>query len=214
MKPPLIVVFLKWPEPGRVKTRLAANVGDAKAVAIYRALVREVGRLLAQCQREELAICFTPADKAGSIQEWIANDAFRECKIHHWWPQPETDLGGRQAAAVGRAFAHGYDTVALIGTDCIDLDADTFAQTWTALHEGADWVFGPADDGGYYLGATKQGAASPHSVFANVRWSTEHTLSDCQKNVTAQNNALLIIETLADVDDYDDWQSVKDRLPY
>ena len=213
MKPPLIVVFLKWPEPGRVKTRLAANVGDAKAVTIYKALVREVGRRLAQCQREELAICFAPAAKAGSIQEWISHDAFRECEIHHWWPQPETDLGGRQAAAVEQAFAHGYHKVALIGTDCIDLNADTFARTWANLSKEADWVFGPANDGGYYLGATKQGAASPHSVFANVRWSTEHTLSDCQKNVTAQNNTPLIIETLADIDDYDDWQSVKNRLP-
>ena len=114
---------------------------------------------------------------------------------------------------VEKAFALNYESVALIGTDCIDLDADTFARTWTALDEGAGWVFGPANDGGYYLGATKQGAANAESVFAKVRWSTEHTLSDCQKNITSRDSSFLTIETLADVDEYDDWQLVKNRLP-
>ena len=213
MKPPLIVVFLKWPEPGRVKTRLAATVGKSEAVTIYKSLVRAVGLRLAACRTEHLAICYAPASQAGSIQQWIEHDAFREREVQHWWPQPETDLGGRQAAAVERAFAMGYENVALIGTDCVDLNARTFIQTWAALEQDADWVFGPANDGGYYLAATKQRTASPKSVFANVRWSTEHTLADCQKNITSQDSTFLIIETLADVDDYDDWNSVKDRLP-
>ncbi len=213
MKPPLIVVFLKWPKPGYVKTRLASKVGNAKAVTIYKALVRAVGLRLAQCQKEHLAICYAPASEADSIQRWIADDVFRECEIQHWWPQPEMDLGGRQAAAVEKAFALNYESVALIGTDCIDLDADTFARTWTALDEGAGWVFGPANDGGYYLGATKQGAANAESVFAKVRWSSEHTLSDCQKNITSRDSSFFTIETLADVDEYDDWQLVKNRLP-
>ena len=213
MKPPIIIVFLKWPEPRRVKTRLAAKVGNTEAVAIYKSLVRAVGLRLAQCQLEHLAICYAPASRADSIQRWIKNDAFRECEIQHWWPQPETDLGGRQTAALKQAFTLGYEKAALIGTDCIDLDASTFTQTWASREQETEWVFGPAKDGGYYLGATKRGSAAPESVFAKVRWSTKHTLTDCQNNIASQDSSFLTIETLADIDDYDDWLSIKDRLP-
>ena len=209
---PLIVVFLKWPEPGKVKTRLAKTVGDDRAASIYRALVRELGRILTSCTREDLAVCYSPASQVQAIQTWLRDDGFTHCPIAHWWAQPESDLGERQAWAVDQAFARGYNQVALIGTDCIDLNRALFQQTWIAL-EKSDWVFGPAKDGGYYLGATKPASPSPRDLFQGVRWSSQHTLSDCLANLESRQGSAKILETLKDIDDYEDWISIEDRLP-
>lgn len=211
--PPIIIVFLKWPELGKVKTRLAAAVGDEEAARIYRALVRQVGRCLLRCSCEEhLAVCFAPAAKGAAIRDWIEDEAFPDCTIQHWWPQPETDLGGRQAHALSRAFELGYKKAALIGTDCVDLEPEIFAKAWKALDHEADWVFGPANDGGYYLGATKPGPATPKAAFEDVRWSTEHTLKDCKTRIQKAEGRIFTLETLVDIDDYSDWQKVKDRV--
>ncbi len=209
---PLIVVFLKWPEPGRVKTRLATHLGSEKAMVIYRALVREVGAALASCVEEDVAVCFSPADRVDDIEQWLTHEVFTERPVHHWWPQPETDLGGRQAWAIERAWESGYDCVALIGTDCIDIDRALFQRTWAGL-EKADWVFGPAKDGGYYLGATKKAAAvDSRVVFEGVRWSSAHTLEDCLDRIERQAGSAVLLDPLTDVDDVNDWNSVAERV--
>ena len=208
--PPLIIVFLKWPEPGRVKTRLARSVGDEEAVRIYRGLVREVGRCLAQCQGTEVAICYSPANCETSIRDWITR-SFAPVVPIHWWPQPESGLGERQAFSVQAAFAAGYEKVALIGTDCIDLTPELFASAWEAL-DTADWAFAPANDGGYCLAAIHRRGPTADKVFANVRWSSESTLGDCQANLESVSASFLILETLLDIDDYDDWRLVADRV--
>ncbi|MFT5188001.1 MAG: rSAM/selenodomain-associated transferase 1 [Verrucomicrobiales bacterium] len=208
---PLIIVFLKWPEPGQVKTRLAKSVGSEAAATIYRALVRELGHILSQCRSEDLAVCYAPASKEEAIQSWLSEEAFADHRIQHWWAQPETDLGERQAWAVDQAFAAGYDRVALLGTDCINVDQGVFQEAWKLLDE-SDWVFGPAEDGGYYLGATRKDSHTPREIFNEVRWSTEHTLSDCLANLEAQQGKVSILKILKDIDDYEDWISIQDRV--
>ncbi len=210
--PPLILVFLKWPEPGRVKTRLAVSVGEWEAVRIYRALVREVGGILGRCGEEHLAVCYAPPEREWDIRRWITEEALPvERSVNHWWAQSRGDLGRRQRWAVARAFAEGYERVAMIGTDCVDLDQSLIREAWDIL-EKADWVFGPAADGGYYLGALRRNAPSPVEVFRGVRWSTEHTLADCLKNLERAGGTVTLLKSLQDVDAYENWVAVRERL--
>ncbi len=208
---PVIVVFLKWPEPGKVKTRLAQTVGQAEAVRIYRGLVAAVGRLLETCSGVDIAVCFDPPAREAAVRDWLQTGPFRQLRIAHWWPQQPTDLGGRQVAAVETALQTGYRKVALIGTDCVDWNAAMIRKVWEAL-DVADWVFGPALDGGYYLGALRASAPSASEVFAKVRWSSAHTLEDCLAHLNARGGVPAFIEKLKDVDDYEDWISVRDRV--
>ena len=208
---PLLIVFLKLPLPGQVKTRLAQSLGTEKALAIYHALVREIGSTLSECSTEDLAVCYSPAHETKRVRHWLTPDAFTRHPIQHWWPQPEADLGERQAWAIDQAFARGYDRVALIGTDCVDMDNALFQEMWAAL-DLADWVFGPARDGGYYLGATKPGAPEARTIFQNVRWSSEHTLEDCLDALRASDAKVTLLKTLVDIDHYQDWLSVEDRV--
>lgn len=208
----LVIVFLKWPEPGQVKTRLARDVGDAEAAAIYRELTAAVGRQLAACQGEDLAVCYAPADRATELEAWISREVFPSRPVHHWWAQPEGDLGERQAWAFERAAEVGYERMAVVGTDCIDLSARLMSEAWDGLDQ-AGWVFGPARDGGYYLAATKVGALSGRKVFGGVRWSSCHALEDCLRNLETGGARHVLLETiLDDVDDFEDWNCVRDRL--
>lgn len=203
----LITVFLKWPEPGRVKTRLAARLGEVEAAEAYRRLVETVGRLLRDRHGADLCVYFAPASREAALRAWLEPEVFPAAKGVFWRPQPEGDLGFRQAEAVRQAFALGYDTVALVGTDCVALRPRHFDEAWEALRRGASWVVGPATDGGYWLVATRE---PDTAFFENVRWSSPFTLVDCLANIS--EGELSRLEVLDDIDDYDDWLSVRDQL--
>ncbi len=202
----VIIVFLKAPHPGRVKTRLAKVVGDEEAARIYRLLVVKVGEQLAQCEGADLCFYYTPTEGLEVIQDWLRVYPW-SAKIRHWRAQPEGDLGDRQAAATRWAEERGYAKVALVGTDCITLTPQVLQAAWDGLDDH-DWVFGPSKDGGYYLAATRTGEDT--SLFQGVRWSSRHTLDDCLAKMAPKR--VLFLEAMEDVDEYDDWRSVQEPL--
>ena len=205
----LIVVFLKNPEPGKVKTRLGASVGMEEAARIYGLLVERVVSQLCQASGSPLCLYFDPASALAreSLRSWLMPILQNHEVL--WWGQPSGDLGDRQAHAVSEAFRNGFAKVLLVGTDCVDLTPEILEEAWDSL-EDHDWSFGPTLDGGYYLAATR----SEHGgVFQRVRWSSEHTLGDCQRNAERAGQSVhLLSETLSDIDTEDDWRLVKDRL--
>ena len=109
------MVFLKFPEPGRVKTRLGAEIGDEEAGRIYRDLVRHVlGRIP---ERQRVRIVFDPAGKEVEVREWLAGQMDQLGAVD-FRPQVEGDLGERMRAAFDEAFADGAERVVVVGTDC------------------------------------------------------------------------------------------------
>ncbi len=204
----LIIVFLKWPEPGKVKTRLAKSLGSKQAAAVYRQLVHQVALHLGDYATTDLAICFTPADRETELRDWLTPIFQRT--IQHWWPQDPGNLGDRQHQAFQRATESGYRQTAIIGTDCLDLTPAIFDTTWRAL-ERHHWMLGPTKDGGYYLIAGQNSANHAHT-WESIRWSTEHTLRDLVTNLDRAQQTHLFLEIMNDVDDYEDWISIKDRL--
>lgn len=178
---PHLVVFVKAPRLGQVKTRLAADIGIVAAWAFYRRTMTDTVRRLASDRRWRCWLAVTP-DSAGLR---FANAAVI--------PQGPGDLGRRMA----RVFATlPPGPAVIVGTDAPDVTPAHIARAFRAL--GAHTaVFGPAADGGYWLVGLKRSPRIP-DLFRNVRWSSRSALADTRANLS-EKPALL--ETLIDVDD-------------
>jgi rSAM/selenodomain-associated transferase 1 len=192
---PTLLVFLKYPAPGQVKTRLASSVGDQQAAALYH---EWIGVVLAKMQplRETIRVVgyFDGAP--------LADFAVWRPLADAWWPQPASDLGARLAIGFEKAHCDGSPVVA-IGTDCLELDMALVKEAFVRLAK-SDVVFGPAIDGGYYLVGTSQHLPS---FFVGVPWSDSKTLSShvalCERNGWTYST----LPPRRDIDTIDDWRS-------
>lgn len=178
-----LVIFAKYPASGRVKTRLARDVGTSRALQFYRSSLSSLLRRVGHDARWHTRIALAP-DTARALpgQEKIAT-----------FPQGSGDLGAR----MGRVFENvPPGPVVIIGADIPGITAAHIAHAFALLGRN-DAVLGPAHDGGYWLVGLKR---SPNiSVpFHGVRWSSPHALGDTLKNLRGKKVALL--NTLVDVD--------------
>lgn len=185
-----LIIFVKAPVAGRVKTRLAASLGAGRAAAIYRRLTANtIAHAAGGRWRTALAV-----DPATSL---------RGCSP--LWPaelrrmaQGKGDLGARMRRLIDAAPA---GPVVIIGSDAPALRARHIHAAFKAL-EGADAVFGPAPDGGYWLiGLARRRGRAPD--FRGVRWSSAHALDDTKQRL-APSFRVTMLGVLADIDDAGD----------
>lgn len=197
---PRLVIFAKEPLPGRVKTRLGRGVGMVEAAGWYRRESLALARRLGRDPRWESWIAVSP-DAAGMASRFWPEGLRR-------WPQGKGDLGAR----MGRVFRRlPPGPVVIIGADIPGVDPQQIATAFQALG-GAEAVFGPAHDGGYWLVGLRRGRRpAPPGLFEGVRWSTEHALGDTVASLGTERHAL--IERLRDVDTVDDL-SAQDRARF
>lgn len=207
MNQPLILVFLKFPESGRVKTRLAAAIGDEAAKIVYRRLVRETLKN-AHAAPGKVRILFDPPEKKAEVESWIGGVWPGEASELEFEPQASGDLGARLIGGFRSAFESGHYQVCAIGTDCIEITPEIFAETWEKLDSGADAVFGPADDGGYYLIGLKK---LDERLF-DVPWSAENTLEKSLERAAEAGFAARQLQKLADIDTIDEWSAAKAKI--
>jgi rSAM/selenodomain-associated transferase 1 len=189
-----LLFFVKFPEPGKVKTRLAAEVGDDRAAAIYRELVAAVcAGLPAGC---DVIVQFDPPDKMTETEQWLRPSL----PAATFAPQCAGDLGARLEHAFSHAFSLGYRRLAVIGSDCVEIDADLFSNAFAQL-ETHDAVIGPSADGGYYLLALK---TPQPALFEQIAWSSAQTLEHTLERASGMRIAML--PQLRDVDTESDWK--------
>jgi rSAM/selenodomain-associated transferase 1 len=183
-------IFAKAPVAGRVKTRLARDIGPAAAAALYRRLGRQVvvGTVGPDYRT---TVWFTPASGSDAVRAWLDGlGAAAFC------PQPGGNLGTRLVHAFGRSFADGNDAVVIIGTDVPGVNRRTVAAAFRALH-AHDVVLGPSLDGGYYL----IGLSAPHpALFRSIPWSTKDVLRATQAQAQALGLNFRLLAPLRDVD--------------
>ena len=183
-----VILFTRAPLLGQVKTRLAAVVGDAEALAVHRELgacALAAARGVAGC---EVTVAFTPAGALGAVGDWLGDAALQ--------PQSVGDLGARMHAAITARFAAGARRVVVIGSDCPGLDARGITAAFDAL-DAADVVFGPTTDGGYYLVGLGQPCGP---LFAGVPWSAPDTLARSLDRTRALGLRVALLPPLDDVD--------------
>lgn len=194
-----LVVMSKAPRMGNVKTRLAKDIGAAEALRFYKTNTGEVLRNIGNDPRWTTVIAAAPDIAAPEAGFWP--DEMPRV------PQGEGDLGTRMGRVM-QMMPPG--PVVLIGCDIPNVTDTRIASAFKALGNH-DAVFGPAEDGGYWLVGLKRFPHVP-SIFGNVRWSTEHALADTRANLKGARVALL--DTLPDIDtgaDYDRWKQSHGR---
>ncbi|MDF1851706.1 MAG: TIGR04282 family arsenosugar biosynthesis glycosyltransferase [Verrucomicrobiales bacterium] len=205
-----IQVFLKYPEAGRVKTRLAAKIGREEAAAAYDKMVCRVFEQCRLAGPDILSIAFDPADREEDLRAWLKPWLETFPGTLHWIAQEGADLGERLAHASDAFFEeHREAAVAIIGTDCVDLDQALFEEAWKALERKTDAVFGPTEDGGYYLLGIRK---SQPGLFRGIPWSSADTLSSSLTAASEAGLQVFQLPTRADIDEVENWEKARGRL--
>jgi len=195
LRPPRIALLLKAPSLGAVKTRLAATVGEKRALAIYRQLTER--QVLALPSGWSVTIYFDPPEAREQMARWL--DPLREGL--NYTAQGAGDLGARLTAAFAAEFARAPGPVLAIGGDCPGLDGAMLESGLRAL-TSHDVVLGPATDGGYYLIGLQQ--ACPE-LFTDIAWSTPEVLTQTRARIATAAFTSAELPPLDDVDDEAGW---------
>lgn len=186
----LLMVFVKNPMKGKVKTRLAKTVGDEKALEIYRVLLDHTITIARRVN----------FDKAIFHSDYIdETDMWRKAKFNQF-VQEGNDLGERMYNAFKYAFSKQYKSVVIIGSDCLDLNEQIIADAFEMLKNN-EVVIGPAKDGGYYLLGMRK---LYKELFINKHWSTENVLLDTLLDISHLNISMKLLPTLSDIDEEKD----------
>lgn len=186
----LLIIFYRNPELGKVKTRLAATIGDAKAFSIY-LLLSEHTRSITQKLGVSKALYYS--NHIDQNDGW-PNDKYRK------YVQAGSDLGEKMEHAFCNGFAEGFKSICIIGTDCLELKSSIINEGFRRLLTH-DVVIGPANDGGYYL----LGMNYLHStLFRNKTWSTERVLADTLHDINLQGLSCWQLQPLCDIDEEKD----------
>ncbi len=183
------IVFARAPRLGAVKRRLARGIGDRAALRFHRAILFRLLRALAADRRFDTVLALTPDAARLRLPRRVARIG-----------QGQGDLGQRMDRAL-RRFPRGR--AAIVGSDIPAAGAGDLAAAFRALG-CACAVFGPAEDGGYWL--VGLGPRRPAKPFVGVRWSTEHALADTLANFRGRRVAML--RPLSDVDSEAEWASL------
>ena len=192
----LILVFVRNPELGKVKTRLAKTIGDKDALKIYTILL----------QHTESVLHKVSSDKVVYYSEEIQSNDLWDNALYQKKLQKGADLGARMQNAFETAFKDTYEKVVIVGSDLFDLNPNHIKEAFTAL-ENHEVVLGPSLDGGYYLLGMKK--MNP-TVFKNKQWGTDSVLESTLKNLNQQNVKLL--EALNDIDTFEDLKAQPELL--
>ncbi|MFN8243744.1 MAG: TIGR04282 family arsenosugar biosynthesis glycosyltransferase [Ferruginibacter sp.] len=185
-----VIIFVKNPVAGKVKTRLAASVGDEKALDIYLQLVYHTMEEIKNTEADKY-IFFSDA-----IDEGVANQLpGAYCKVQHG-----VDLGERMLNAFATIFSKGYKKVVIIGTDCPDITSELLDKAFSILNK-TNVVFGPAIDGGYYLLGMQKLITD---LFFHISWSTNSVLEQSISICESLNKTYDLLQILSDVDEEKD----------
>jgi len=190
MKKELLLIFTKNPELGKVKTRLAASVGDQIALDVYNFLLDYIHKITQNLSCEKAVYYSVKVDY---------NDIWKENEYQKY-QQKGAGLGERMQHAFLNSFKNGYNKVVIIGSDIYELHSYHIDEAFKKL-DANDVVIGPAKDGGYYLLAMK--TLHP-KLFKNKDWGTTTVLKDTMQNLSKANVHLL--EELNDIDRIEDIQ--------
>lgn len=195
---PRLALFAREPVGGTVKTRLAREVGEAGAVALYAAFLADLAGSLPSPGEWECVLAHLGAAPGPILSETFAGWTFAS--------QGEGDLGSRMARLAGGSGG----PVVIVGSDAPELRADDVRAALRALDE-ADVVFAPAPDGGFSLVGLRSGAPAP-AIFGGSRWSTAHALDDTRAAAEAAGCRVALLPVIADVDVAADLRALGARL--
>ena len=189
----VLLIFVKYPFPGTVKTRLSPELTPEQSAAFYRALAEEVVQAHSSSAGYESIVCFAPQSARREVRSWLGPGV-------RLWSQLGDDLGLREFHAMREASEGGYSKAVIIGSDCPTITPGDIEAAFSCL-SGNDLVLGPCEDGGYYL----IGATRPiQSLFEGVSWGSERVLSETLEKAREAGLTLGLLDVKYDLDSYSD----------
>ena len=191
-----VIIFVRAPEKGAVKTRLAASLGEIPVLGLYKAFVSDLMQMLDKGEYP-LLVSFYPPDAEAKINEWLGSPC-------HLTPQRGDDLGERMMNAFREAFSQGFQTAVLIGSDTPDLPCSFIDEAFLSLRSH-DVVIGPSVDGGYYLIGFRGETFLP-STFEGIPWSTAQVFQKTTEVLSEKKYQIKILPMLRDIDTLNDLQ--------
>lgn len=207
----LLIPFVKFPHPGRVKTRLAATYGDTTAAHLYRAFLLDALYAYARLDDVDLLVAVADPFDLDELSTLIdVMNVLPDWSSELFIVQQGNDLGERLEAAMEEGFARGYDAVCLIGTDHPTLPLDYIRRGFAELTTHRV-VLGPTKDGGYYLvGASEQ---TP-PLFREMPWSTPRLFDETVERIRANDLSLSVLPGWYDIDTADDVERLLDECEH
>jgi uncharacterized protein len=188
-----LIIFTRYPEPGKTKTRLIPALGEEGAAQLHRRMAEHM------VQQARLLSCTIEVWYVGGTEE-LMQDWLGEGLLYR--EQPVGDLGDRMCGAFRSAFDQGYQSVMIVGTDCPGLTTDFLAQGFAALQNQVV-IIGPAIDGGYYLIGLQRLVPE---LFQGVAWSTSSVFSETLAIAQQLQLPTYLLPPLSDIDLPDDLQ--------
>ena len=186
-----VIIFAKLPQKGKVKTRLAKDVGENFATAFYRACAEYIFSEIQNLSRKDFTpfiFCYGKSE-VNRISRWAGKNFIVR-------PQIDGDLGERMSASFNEVFNEGFSRAVIIGTDVPDFRSDMIISTSSKLNN-SDFVIGPSSDGGYYL----LGMNKPFpELFKEIEWSTSLVLQTTVDIIKSSNLKIELLERLVDID--------------
>jgi len=186
-----LIVFQKNAVLGKVKSRLAATIGNEKALGIYESLLLYTYGEIGKMKKIETFIFFS---------DFIESDSKSGYQAEYKEIQEGEDLGERMSNAFRKLFQKGYKKVVIIGTDCPEIQCTDIEAAFQSL-EKKEVCIGPALDGGYYLLGMK---SFNESLFQNIPWSSSEVTAKTQEILINRKISYELLKTLRDIDTEED----------
>ncbi len=193
--------FVRNPERGAVKSRLAKVLGEEVAADLYKNFILD---MLSALEKKDypLSVCFYPTDALADIKEVLG-------ARYRYLPQQGGDLGERMKHCLHQAFSAGFLRAVLIGSDLPDLPLDIVDEAFVSLQR-VDAVIGPALDGGYYLIGFKKDSFTPE-VFRDMPWGADTVLQQTSDRLQKHQRTIHLLPCWDDIDDLEDLKKFVER---
>lgn len=188
-----LIIFAKYPTPGKVKTRLGARMGYSLAARLYKVFIDLTLRITATTSIRDIYVAFEPLERAEDFSRLVPETV----KL---FPQKGRDLGERLINAIEFVLNDGATRIVIIGSDSPTLPPAWIEDALRQLQK-VDLVLGPATDGGFYLIGLKQ---LHYRVFENIEWSSASVLTRTLENVRAMGLPYELLPEWYDLDEMED----------
>lgn len=193
-----LLIFIKNPELGKVKTRLAATVGDEKALEVFRKLLVNIHDKSLNVSADKLLFYSTFVDQ---------NDIWENDIFHKNLQYQSPDLGQRMLSAFEKAKEMGYSKVLIVGSDIYEISTEILNAGFECL-ENSETVLGPSHDGGYYAIGFNFGKINSSNflqdVFLNKTWSHEQVAQEAIEVINSYSYTCNFLPILSDIDTEED----------
>jgi rSAM/selenodomain-associated transferase 1 len=189
-----VILFVKLPEKGKVKSRLARQLDEDIVLRLYEYMVLDAIDVL-NAGHYPFRISYTPPGAGDLMRNWLGCD-------YSYMPQVGKDLGESMEQTFLNVFAQEVDKAVIIGSDVPGVSTAIIDEAFEALSMH-DSVIGPASDGGYYLIGFRNCSLCP-DIFHHMKWSTADVYEETMRRLQHENRSVHILPELADLDRRED----------